>query len=63
MNVYSFGGGNGWNYGPMLSSQTSVVYNFDGSGPPLTIGQQYQWSIQVMDGNGNNASTQAAFTP
>jgi hypothetical protein len=64
VNVYPTNGfGNGWNYGPMLSSQKSIAYNFDGNGSPLTVGQGYQWNIQVMDSNGNSATAQANFTP
>lgn len=55
-----------WDLGNLIpSSTTSVEYNFDGraSLDPLTSGQVYNWSLDVMDENGNRASIQTEFTP
>jgi hypothetical protein len=48
------------------SSQTNVVYNFDGNASPngpLTTGTIYNWSVEVRDSNGNSAQNQTTYTP
>ncbi|MFA6147666.1 MAG: IPT/TIG domain-containing protein [bacterium] len=55
-----------WNMNDRMSStQTSVLYNFDGraSSPSLTIGNTYNWTITVEDAAGNQAQYQTSFTP
>jgi hypothetical protein len=60
---WSYYGNNNQNGIP--STQTTVVYNVDGSAssPSLTIGTIYNWNIQVQDQNSNSASIQSTYTP
>jgi hypothetical protein len=61
--VYSNSGGNGWWYGSMPSSQTSVLYDVDGNASPtLAPNTQYSWQIEVQDVQGNRASQSVNFT-
>jgi sugar lactone lactonase YvrE len=47
------------------SSQTSALYNFDGSASQssLTIGTTYNWTISVVDSYGNSAQYQTQWSP
>ena len=66
-----FGPNGGWFYPQnssigMPSTQTSVVYDADGSAsiPSLTTGNTYTWQIIVEDGaTGNQAIYQTTYTP
>ncbi len=60
---WSYDGPNGNN--GMPSSQTSVVFDVDGSatGSSLTVGTQYNWQINVEDSNNNTAMTGTTYTP
>ena len=55
----------GHNSNGMPSSQTSVVFNVDGSAssPSLTSGTTYGWSVQVQDADGNTAQEQTTYVP
>jgi len=51
-----YGGNNSGNGIP--STQTSVLFNVDGSASPnvpLTVGGSYNWSVEVQDNNNNSA--------
>lgn len=65
--VSSNGGGGGWYYpnqsNGMPSTQTSVVYNTDSSGPALIAGTMYNWYVSVRDTDGNSATYQTTYTP
>jgi len=61
INVYPGAGGDGWTY-VMPSSQTSVVYDADGTGPALLPNSHYGWQLAVMDAAGNMALSQRTFT-
>ena len=51
-----------WQYDPMPSSRTSLLFNFDGlSQGPLVTGNAYQWSVSATDLNGNRGSTGAIY--
>jgi large repetitive protein len=61
--------GNNSNLNGFSSSITSITWGTDptggGSTPTqstLTAGTQYNWSIEVQDGNGNQATTSVQFT-
>ncbi|MDP1833154.1 MAG: immunoglobulin domain-containing protein [Geothrix sp.] len=61
-------GGTIWQYpsdGDMPSTQLSVAYNVDGraSQGTLTPGVTYNWSISLMDGNGNSAQRVVEYKP
>jgi hypothetical protein len=53
------GGGNG-----MPSTQTSVLFNFDGSASPatLTVGETYNWHVRVLDSDGNSSQYTTTYT-
>ena len=53
-------GGNG-----MPASQTSVLYNVDGSASLTTLQSStlYDWLIFVIDSNGNQAISESTYTP
>jgi hypothetical protein len=55
----------GHNSNGIPSSQTSVVFNVDGSAssPSLTSGTTYNWSVQVQDANGNTAQENTTYVP
>ncbi len=68
LNLWENGGSGSWYYpqnNDMPSSQTSVLYNFDGNAatPTLTTGTPglYNWQIQVRDANGNSATRTATY--
>ncbi len=68
VNVY--GNTGSWYYpsnsNGMPSTQTSVVYNTDGSGPALSVGTSttYTFQVSVKDANGYNTATATShFTP
>ena len=56
------GGNNGWDYGPMDSSQTSVTFATVSQGASLAAGTQYQWQVVARDANGNETRKQVSFT-
>lgn len=58
-------GGNVWDVWGMPSSQTSVVYGSQGEvdQEELSDGTTYNWTLNVIDRNGNRAQTQTTFTP
>jgi len=60
---WCYSGGNNSNGIP--SSQTSVVFDVDGSASSssLTSGTIYNWSVQVQDADGNSAQEQTTYTP
>jgi hypothetical protein len=60
---WCYSGGNNSNGIP--SSQTSVVFDVDGSASSssLTSGTIYNWSVQVQDSDGNSAQEQTNYTP
>jgi hypothetical protein len=47
------------------STQTSVLYNADGtaSQSALTTATQYNWAVQITDNNGNSAQRSVTYTP
>jgi fibronectin type 3 domain-containing protein len=49
----------------MPTTQLAVVYDADGtaSSPALTAGQQYTWSVGVVDLAGNSATAAVTYTP
>jgi hypothetical protein len=49
----------------MPSSQTSVLFNVDGtaSQTSLTKGTLYNWSVIILDSSGNRAYCQTSYTP
>jgi hypothetical protein len=55
----------GKNSNGIPSSQTTVVFDVDGSASSssLTSGTTYNWSVQVQDANGNTAQEQVNYTP
>lgn len=68
VNVYPQSGGGGWYYpsnsNGVPSSQTSVVYNVDSTGPSLVLGTTYTLQVSVKDANSyNSASATTTFTP
>jgi hypothetical protein len=61
-----------WNYsghhdgGGIPSSTTSIPFNVDGSANPsssLTLGDIYDWYVQIQDANGNTAQYMTTYTP
>jgi len=60
---WCYSGGNNSNGIP--SSQTSVVFDVDGSASSssLTAGTIYNWSVQVQDADGNTAQEQTTYVP
>jgi len=59
-----YSGGNNSNGIP--STQTSVLFDVDGSANPsssLTTGTTYQWWVTVQDSNGNSAQIGATYIP
>jgi len=66
LNLYGNTVSANWNYPNnkgMPSSQTSVLYNFDGNASPATLTTgTYTWQIQVRDANGNSATRQTTYT-
>jgi len=64
--VSEVNGSNGiWDAWSIPSSQRSIVYGSQGDvmQDVLTDGVSYNWSLNVTDRNGNQAQTQATFTP
>ena len=54
--------GNGWTYANMPSSQLSVLYNLDASGPALPAATMCNWDIEAIDANGNLSGFRSGFT-
>ncbi|HEX9082397.1 MAG TPA: hypothetical protein VF768_08960, partial [Holophagaceae bacterium] len=54
-----------WGSWDMPSTQTSILFNADGSAsqPTLTLGTTYTWGLGVKDVNGNSAQIQVNYKP
>ena len=70
VSVRQAGGGLIWSYSGgqsngIANSQTSVLYNVDGSASiaALNPGTTYDWDVQVKDAAGNTALIQTTYTP
>jgi hypothetical protein len=66
--VYPNNSGSVWNTdnsNGLPSTQTSIVYNADGSASQssLTTATQYNWAVQITDNNGNSAQRSVTYTP
>ena len=66
--LYRNFGSDRWEYPKdmsMPSSQLSVLYNADGraSQPSLTIGEDYNWYLTVLDSNSNRAVQGVSYRP
>jgi N-acetylneuraminic acid mutarotase len=63
LNQQGSGGGNdGWWVDALPAGTTSVLYNFDQSGPSLNLDTVYQWSVRVRDAFGNQSELQNNYT-
>jgi hypothetical protein len=66
INVWEEMGEGGWYTSGIPSDVLSVEYNYDGwaSQDPLTVWTTYNWSVGVIDSNGNEGSSSpVSFTP
>jgi hypothetical protein len=51
-----------WQYDPMPSTRTSLLFNFDGlTSGPLVAGSAYQFGVSLTDDKGNRGSTAAIY--
>jgi hypothetical protein len=70
VNLYANDGTEQWNYSGgnnsngIPSSQTNILFNFDGSASSatLTSGKTYFWGVQVQDAAGNSAQYTTSYT-